>query len=144
MLCPRSRTHIKHQILQTRRLRCRPMNTGSRVPTRNGRHIKNKVAYLSIEDVGRAPVQACRIIFVAIYESESGETCGSLDHRDVGWVANQHGVVLVEDRGGNQIGTGWEIDYSGGGGAGCAAFAAAAAGEDGVVDSCCIIGDTIT
>lgn len=143
MLCARSRTHLEYQILQTRRLCRRPMNTRSRVPGRNSRHIQDKVAHLSIEDIGRAPVQILRIVLVGVNEAKPGESSSCLESGDVGWVADKVGIVLVDDRGGNQVRAGWEIDYGGCGSARSAALAAAAAGQDGVVDGCCVICNTV-
>jgi hypothetical protein len=99
MLCSRSGTHLKHDVLQTRRLSSRPVNAGSRVPGWNIRRIDDKVAYLSVEDVGRTPIEVCPIIFVSVNKAESGEPRGGLDGWNISWVADQVGVVLINDRG---------------------------------------------
>jgi predicted RecA/RadA family phage recombinase len=144
VLRPGGRTHIKHQILQTCRLCRRPVDTRSGIPTWNSGHIEDKVAYLSIKNVGGTPVQVRRVVRVAVNQTKSGETGGSFERGDVGWVTKQYGEVLVNDGRRNQVGSCGEVDYGGSGSAGCAAFAAAATSKDGIVDSCSVIRDTIT
>lgn len=144
MLCPRCRTHIKHQILQACRLCRRPVDTRGGIPTWDSGHIEDKVAYLSIKDIGGAPVQVCRVVCIAVNQAKSGETSGSLECGDVGWVAKQYGEVLVNDGRRNQVGARGEVDYSGCGSAGCATLAATATSKDSIVDSCSVISDTIT
>ena len=96
MLGPRRQTHIEHQVLQTRRLCCWPVNTRSRTRTGNSCHIEDKVPDLSVKYVRRYPVQVCRIVLITVNEPESGKVRGGLDGGYVRWVANEHREVLVE------------------------------------------------
>lgn len=120
------------------------MDTRSGIPTWDSGHIEDKVAYLSIKNIGRTPVQVCRVVRIAVNQAKSGETGGSLECGDVGRVTKQYGEVLVNDGRRNQVGACGEVDYSGSGSAGCATLAAAATGKDSIVDSCSVISDTIT
>jgi hypothetical protein len=64
------------------------VNARSRVPGWNIRRIDDEVAHLSVENVGRTPIEVCPVIFVSVNEAESGEPSGGLDGGNIGWVAD--------------------------------------------------------
>jgi hypothetical protein len=73
------------------------MDTRSGIPTWDSGHIEDKVAHLSIKNVGGTPVQVCRVVRIAVNQAKSGETGGSLECGYVGRVTKQYGEVLVND-----------------------------------------------
>ncbi len=75
-----SGAHLKHHILQAGSLSCGPMNSSSLTRGRNAREVKDEVPHLSIEDVGRSPVQVRGVVWIAIYEPEAGESRCCLEH----------------------------------------------------------------
>ncbi len=77
------------------------MNPSSRITRRNIRRIDDEIAYLSIEDIGRTPVQVLRVIFVGVNDAKTRKSSSGLESWDVSWVADQVGIILVYDRGGD-------------------------------------------
>lgn len=102
LVVARRRGHRNLNVLQARRLSCRPVNTvhlGRR--GRNSRHVKLEVAHLSVKDVGRDPVGVVRVVVaivsIAVNQGNAAEARGRLDGWEIGWVSNDVGVVLIND-----------------------------------------------
>ena len=116
MLRPRRITHLKHTILQTRRLRRRPMNAQRRRPRRNTRRIKHHIPNLTIEHIRSTKLQSIRSILIAVYQPKAGEACGGFEDGEIVRVADDLRVVVVDEGGGDDVGPGGEIDDCWGGG----------------------------
>jgi len=143
MLRPTCSTQLKHNILQTCCLSRRPMNARRRPSSRDICCVQNKIPHLPIENISRSPIQIRGVVFIGIDKSKSGETGSGFYGRWVGCVADQVGVVVIYDRGGNEVGSGWEVDDCGSGGGGRAAFAATTTGGNRGVDGCSIVCRTV-
>lgn len=124
-----------------------PVNTsylGSRWQTS---HINFEVADLPPENIGASPAQATRgLVLVTIDHPPTLESRAGQNNRQTVGVADDVGVVVVNDRAGNQVGAWREVD-NGRGGRGCAWAAvsrsATVAGGNSGIDGGCVIGNTI-
>ena len=88
------------------------MNSRRRRASRDGSHIQHKVAKLAEEHICRSPaLSTARLILVTIDESETLETWCCLEHRHGVRVADQLRIVVVDDRGGDDVSTRWEVDH---------------------------------
>ncbi len=114
----------------------------------NGRHINDKVAYLSIENISRNPVWYVRVIiaviFVAINEAVPIEVGCCFDNWEVGRVTNQVGEILVNNRTRNQVSSSWEVDSCRSCRGRFAKSAAPTSRQDGIVNCRCVVRDTVT
>ena len=149
LLIPGRRAHGDHDVLQTCRLGCRPMDTID--PARrnwNGCQVKLEVAHLSIEDVGRNPIRVVRIVVaivsITIDESNTTEACGRFYGWKVGRISNDIGVVLVNNGTRNQVRSGRKVDCCRSQSAGCAESATSTSRQDGIVNCRRVVGNAIT
>ena len=111
MLGARGGTHVEDYILEAGGLRGWPMNSGCFGPTWNLRQIEDEITYLAIKDIGGAPIKVGGVIVVCIYQSKAREGgCGSNNGQVVG-VANELGVVIVQDGRRDEIGSSWEVNH---------------------------------
>lgn len=128
--------HIKHDILQTRRLRHLPMNPRS-IPRRriHGRHVNHKVPDLPVKVVlVRVPIRAAGVVLVGVEQGDAVEGGRAFDDGEVGGVADELRVVEHEQGAGDEVGAGGEVDDARGRGRGVAAGAAARGAVEGAVD----------
>lgn len=144
MFCPSRRTHLEDNVLQTSRLSRWPVNTRSRACSRDIRQVKDEVPNLPVEDICRPPVQISRVVFVAIDKTEAGESSCRLQSWRIVWIADELGIVLIDDRGGDEVCAGREVDHCWSGGAGCTSLTTSASGIDGSIDGGGIIGDAVS
>ncbi len=77
---------------------------------RNSSGVKNKIAYLSIENTGSLEAKdsrrmSCvtRLILIAIDQSKGCEIWCSLDHRKIIWVAYDLGEVVIDNWRGDAV-----------------------------------------
>lgn len=101
-----------------------PVNPSHRNIAIGARSIDDKVGNLSVEDKSRGIVtqDASILILVSINDPTASEVGAGLDDRETIRVANDLGVVIIYDRPGDDVFTGWEVDC-GGSGSGSSTFA---------------------
>lgn len=139
----RIRSQVENKILQTSCLTGRPMNTRYIVACRHTRQVKDKIPHLTQEDIGAAPVQVCREVWIAINEPEALKVSGGFQNRWVIRISDKLREVVVDDGGREEIGASREINHSRSGTSRSTTFPTAASDRDRCIDSCCVICDSI-
>lgn len=90
------------------------------------------------------PVGTTRKIWIGVNQSDTAEIWSTLDCRQVQGITDKLRVVHGDNRGGDQVGTGGEIDDGGSDGGGFTTQTTAASVLDRSVDSSRIVRYTIT
>lgn len=106
MLCPSSIRHLEHNVLQARRLSRRPVNARSTRRGRDSSQVDDQVTDLPIEDIGCPETEdtPC-LVLVAVDDTEAGEVGSRLKRGKTVGVADDQGVVVVDDRRRDNIST---------------------------------------
>lgn len=90
--------HLEDNVLERGRLASGPVNTGDQNRGADSGKINDKVTDLTPEDVRGSPTElAIGLILITIEEETRVEACASLENRHATRIANQHGVVIVDD-----------------------------------------------
>lgn len=126
--------HVEDNVLEGGGLGSLPVDTSTR-GLRHGGQVDLEVADLTEEVVlVGEPVVAVGIVWVRVDDSHALEAGSSLEGRWVHGIANELGVVVLDDRLADEVGTRREVDNGGGDSGRVASLTAAASGGDGVVD----------
>ena len=122
------------------------MNASSRLSASDSSHVEDQVAYLSVERVCRAPAEmTIRLILVAIDEAETNKARRSLEDGHAVGIADDLGVVIVDDRRGDDVRAGREVDDGRcDGGRSSAGWSEAAPATDGCIDGSSVISNSVT
>ena len=135
--------HLENNVLQTGGLRNLPVDTSGGLCSRD---VDNKVTDLTVEVVlVGVPVGSIATwdIGVGIDQAHTFEVGSGLQDRHVQWVTDELGVVVLNDGLADDVGTGREVDESGGSGCGVAALTTTVAVSDNLVNDFGIVSNTI-
>lgn len=103
--------HAENHILYACGLRRWPVNTSHTRAPWNSSHIDNEVSDLPPKDIGRAVTQpAISPIWIGVYHTEASKVCGGKQDGQAIRISNNHSIVVLNDRGGDNVGSGWKVD----------------------------------
>lgn len=103
-------THLEHQILKTRCLRRRPMDSREPVAWGYSRQIKDQISNLSVEYIGSSELESISAVLISINQPKAAEVGRWLQDWQAVWVSDDLGIVVVDDRGRDEVCARWEID----------------------------------
>src|SRR5579862_3905390 len=97
MLCPWRIAHLKHNILQARRLSRWPMNSRHILIWRDSRHIQHKIPNLPPKHVYRVPSQSPRLVLITVDNPKPLHIWRRLKDRGAVGISDELGVVIIDD-----------------------------------------------
>lgn len=117
MLSASCLAHIEGDELERSGLCSGPVYTSRRFVVGNGSHVDDKVAYLTVKDIGGSEFKCTiRTISITVDQTESvstREVCRGLDYGYAVRITNELSVVVVDDGRGNDISSCREVDDGG-------------------------------